>query len=110
MKNLTFPLLLFLAISCTSARQRKTVTDWRYIPEKDYDHFYHSRTAENVTRQMRDAGVLPRPALASLNGMIFTCQCPPAYIDTSYRKKFPDVTLIAKIPKGEADRAIQIHY
>lgn len=72
-----------------------------------YDHFYYSQQAYERIKQMREGGVKPAPTIARVNGVIFTCQCPPTYIEKTYKKQFPDVVLIRKDLRSQAEVTIE---
>ena len=86
MKNL-FYTLLFLLSNCASA------------PKLTHDYFWYSRQADNVALRMIESGTTPRLTRSKVDGMVYTCWCTPEYVDTSYRKRFPDVMLIKKVSK-----------
>lgn len=102
MKHLIFILLLF-TISCSTPDAAQI-----FSKEAEYDYFYYSYAAEMNYRASREQGRKPIRTLTYVDGVMYTCFCPPSFIDTFYRKNFPDVTLVKKVPKGQANHLIKI--
>lgn len=59
--------LIFLLLLRTSCATNKT----------EYDYYYYSHTAYQLKQKMIDGGVTTKPNHNTIDGVEFTCACPP---------------------------------
>ena len=95
MKN--FLILLIIIISSCSTQKKV-----------EYDYYYFSYTAFWNVKNMIDSSTSPGINLTTIDGVGYTCKCPPDFIEREYKKNFPDVVLVKKKVKGTG--IIQIHH
>lgn len=83
-------------------------------PMVEYEYFYYSYQAEMWQNKLRESarqsGLPNNYPVTTVDGVIFTCQCPPAFIDSSYRKQFPDVALVKVLSKKKAEKLVKSQY
>lgn len=82
----------------------KTITDSIFL--RQYEFYWYSQKHWEMKTQQKEASIkdyTQSTHFATINGEPFTCNAPPEYILKTYRKAFPDVVLVNKLPSGHGD-------
>lgn len=91
--------LLILVLFTTSCAIR---------PKEQYQYYWYSHTSYQDTQQSIDSGTRPTLNHTTVDGVEFTCCCAPKFVEDHYKRNFPDVVLVKKLPKGRGK--VLIHY